>query len=313
MHLLSEIRRPTTWYARLVTALLAIGFFAIMAAVIVSGYVVYTIVVSPPETKQSINLASFPGQPEDVSYTVKGIGSRDGWFFPGLKSAPTILLCPGYRSSRGELLPLAIALQDHQYNVFLFDFNTAGTKSGYSTLGYREAQELRAALSVVAGRPDVDRTRFGVWGTNLGSYAALALAESDARVRAVAVESVYDQPKAMVNLLGQRSGLVPLAALRTLTERMFMVLNYKDRNTPPLSADIAALAGVPKLFITAADEPALITSTHKLFVAAPEPKEEVMLAEGNYAGMLGEEKRTYENRLIIFFLLNLPPEARSRP
>ena len=44
-----------------------------------------------------------------------------------------------------------------------------------------------------------------------------------------------------------------------------------------------------------------------LFVLAPTPKEEVLLTQGNYQGMLDEEKRTYENRIISFFLLNLPP------
>ena len=46
---------------------------------------------------------------------------------------------------------------------------------------------------------------------------------------------------------------------------------------------------------------------------SPQPKEEAVLAHGNYAGMLDEEKRTYENRIVSFFLSNLPPEVRSRP
>jgi hypothetical protein len=40
---------------------------------------------------------------------------------------------------------------------------------------------------------------------------------------------------------------------------------------------------------------------------SPNPKEEALLAQGNYVGMIDEEKRTYENRIISFFLLNLPP------
>ena len=44
-----------------------------------------------------------------------------------------------------------------------------------------------------------------------------------------------------------------------------------------------------------------------MFLLAPAPKEEVLLTQGNYEGMLDEEKRVYENRIIGFFLLNLPP------
>jgi len=55
---------------------------------------------------------------------------------------------------------------------------------GLTTLGYREADELRAAIETLAARSDVDPQRFGVWGYNLGAYAALGAAENDKRIRA---------------------------------------------------------------------------------------------------------------------------------
>jgi len=306
MHLLSEFRYPTRWYSKLIAALLALSFFSLLAAGIIAGFVVYSI-VTPSGSSESIDLANFPGHPEDVSYSVENSGPRDGWFFPGLKSAPTVLLCPGYRESRQELLPLATALQDHQYNVFLFDFAGNGSSAGHSTLGFREVQELRAAIAALAERSDLDRSRFGLWGTNLGSYAAVALAESDPRVRALAVESVYDRPEDMVRLLAAQYGLAPLPLMRRFTTKGFLLLNYSNSETPPISDRISRLAGVPKLFIEAADEPQLADSTHRLFLLAPGPKDEAVLPRGNYAGMLDEEKRQYENRLVSFFLVNLAP------
>src|SRR5713226_1308041 len=127
MSILSELRYPTKWYAKLLTAAVAFVFFAILSTAAVSGFLVYRI-VSPPRTKSDINTRDFPGHPNAVSFTVPRAGSREGWFFPGLRGAPTIVLCHGYQSSRGVLLTLASALQDHQYNVFLFDF--AGHGSG---------------------------------------------------------------------------------------------------------------------------------------------------------------------------------------
>jgi pimeloyl-ACP methyl ester carboxylesterase len=313
MQLLSELRYPTRWYSKLVVALLAISFFTFLAAGLIAGYAVYSIIVLPAQKAEAINLDSFPGHPEDVAFDVASIGPRDGWFFPGLKSAPTIVLCPGYRGSREELLPLATALQDHEYNVFLFDFDRHGTDRGYATFGFREIKELRAAVAVVAGRADVDRSRFGLWGTNMGGYTAIAFAESDPRVQALAVESVYDRPQVMVQLLGSRYGLASLPLLRNFAENSFLLINYPDRKTPPLSARLFRLADVPKLFLEATDEPGLMEPTHQLFVASPEPKEEASLPQGNYAGMLDDEKRTYENRIVSFFLLNLAPEVRSRP
>ena len=305
MALLSEIRYPTQWYSKSIAALLALGFFTFVAAAIISGFVVYNI-VTPHGGSQPINLTSFPGHPEEISYSLGGKGTRVAWFFPGLKSAPTILLCPGYGEGREELLPLATGLQEQGYNVALVQFTADKAKSIESTLGYSEVQQLRAALSMLAQRTDVDKSRFGLWGTDMGSYAALSLAESDPRIRGIAIESVYDRPQEMLRILVNRYGIGPLPLLPSFAEKAFDWLNYKDAGAPALSERLSRLAGVPKLFIQASDSPDLAKTTARLFVSAPEPKEQVTIVRGNYAGMLDEEKRTYENRIATFFLSNLP-------
>jgi uncharacterized protein len=305
MALLSEFRYPTQWYSKSIAALLALTFFTFVAAAIISGFVVYNI-VTLRNGSQPINLATFPGHPEEISYSVEGMGKRDGWFFPGLKSAPTILLCPGYGEGREELLPLATAVQEQGYNVALVQFVGDSAKGIETTLGYSEVQQLRAVLSVLAERTDVDKSRFGFWGTDMGGYAALLLAESDPRVRAIAIESVYDRPQEMLRILVSRYGIGSLPLLPSFAEKAFDWLNYKDAGVPPLSQRLSRLAGVPKLFIEASDSPDLAKTTARLFVSAPEPKEQVAIVRGNYAGMLDEEKREYENRIASFFLSNLP-------
>ena len=95
--------------------------------------------------------------------------------------------------------------------------------------------------------------------------------------------------------------------MASFTQHGFLWLNYQSRETPPLSARISRLTGVPKLFLEAGDEPDLSKQTHRLFSLAPDPKQDASLPHGNYAGMLDDEKRSYENRILSFFLLNLPP------
>src|SRR6185437_4112097 len=46
--------------------------------------------------------------------------------------------------------------------------------------------------------------------------------------------------------------------------------------------------------------------------ASPEPHELVNLPHGNYTGMLDDEKHNYENRIVTFFLTNLPPSGQKR-
>jgi hypothetical protein len=45
---------------------------------------------------------------------------------------------------------------------------------------------------------------------------------------------------------------------------------------------------------------------------APEPREQAIIAHGDFASMNDDDKREYENRVISFFLLRLPATRRSQ-
>ena len=309
MRLLSELRYPTTWSTKLLLVLFALVFFAVLATTAIAGFLVYRI-VKPQRTSTEISMASFPGRPENMEFQVPELGKREAWFFPGLRGASTIVLCHGYGSSRGELLTLVSALQDHQYNVFVFDFTAHGANAGITTLGYREADELRRAVDAAAGRNDVDPARVGLWGYNLGAYAALREAENDKRVRALIVDSVYDQPEQMVKVGVERNGLGGFPFMIKSAELSFKYLNYAHRQDPPLSSKLLALNGVPTLFIQAMDDPELAGITREMFLKAPEPREQAIIAHGNFVSMNDDDKRSYENRVVSFFLLHMLPTAR---
>jgi len=285
---------------------LALAFFAFVAISALAGFLVYRI-VKPQRSAPGISLASFPGHPEVMDFQVPELGKREGWFFPGVRRAPTIVLCHGYESSRGELLTLVSALQDHQYNVFVFDFAAHGANTGITTLGYREADELRKAVDTLAARDDLDPTRFGLWGYNLGAYAALRETEGDKRIHALILDSVYDDPEQMVKVGVEHNGLGKFPLMIRSTQISFGYLNNGHRNDPPLSTKLLALNGVPTLFIQALDDPELAATTRDMFLKAPEPREQAIIAHGNFVGLSDQEKREYENRVVSFFLLRLPP------
>lgn len=311
MSILLELRYPSTWYMKLLMALLALAFFLVLATTAIAGFLVYRI-VKPLRTSTEISMASFPGRPDAVSFQVPGLGAREGWFFPGLRGAPTIVLCHGYGSSRGELLTLEAALQDHQYNVFIFDFAAHGANNGVTTFGYREVDEVRAAMDTLATRSDVDPSRFGLWGYNLGAYAALREAEMDKRVRALILDSVYDEPEEMVKVGVEKNGLGGFPLMVRAAEMSFEYLNHEHRKDPPLSARLNVLTDVPTLYIQALDDPELAETTRKLFLKAPEPREQAIIAHGNFANMDDNDKQAYENRVVSFFLLHLPASGRAQ-
>lgn len=301
----SELRHPTMWYAKLAIVILALAIFVLLSAGAISGYLVYRM-VNPARSHSDIDLQNFPGHPQKLNFTVSGEGPRDGWFFPGLKSAPTVVLCPAYESSRGEVLTMASALQEQQYNVLVFDFSAHGSSGGRSTLGLQEVAELRAAIDAVANRGDVDVNRFGLWGVNLGAYAALSEATNDRRVRAIAVESPYIHPNVMIAMQVGRSGLASVPFITRFSRMIFGWMNPQFRNVTPLNMRISKMSGVAQLYLESPDEPLLAASTSELFRISPPPHELVVLQHGNYAGMLDDEKRNYENRIVSFFLVNLP-------
>ncbi len=305
MSILNELRYPTRWYTKLATIILALVFFGVLATAAISAVLVYWI-VKPQRTSSEISMESFPGRPDEVDFTVTGAGQRKGWFFPGLRGAPTVILCHGYQSSRGELLTLVSALQDHQYNVFVFDFTAHGANAGVTTFGYRESDEVRAAIDALARRNDVDPMRFGLWGYNLGAYAALREAEKDPRVRAVALDSVYDYPKQMVKIGVEKTGVAGFPLMVKSAQTGFEWLNYGYKSDPPLSAKLKGLNGVPVLFIQAVDDPELASISREMFMKASEPREQQIIAHGNFVNLPEDEKRTYENRIVTFFLTRLP-------
>jgi hypothetical protein len=67
---------------------------------------------------------------------------------------------------------------------------------------------------------------------------------------------------------------------------------------------------VPKLFIEASDDPELADITRQVFLKAPEPRDQEILAHGNFVSLNDDEKRAYENRVVSFFLLRLPATGR---
>jgi uncharacterized protein len=305
---LAQLRSPMRWYIKVLSAVLALLFFAVLATLAIAGFLVYRI-VKPQRTSSEINLASFPGRPDAVQFTVSGGKAREGLFFPGFRGASTIILCHGYGSSKGELLTMVAALQDHQYNVFVFDFAAHGANDGVTSFGYREADEVRAAIDTVATRNDVNPASFGLWGYNLGAYAALREAEGDQRVRALVLDSAYDKPEQMVKVGVEQQGLGGFPLMARSAQFSFDQLNRTYRGELPLSNSkkIGALEGVPKLFIEAADDPELGDITRQIYLKAPEPKDEAQIGHGNFSNMSDEDKRAYENRVVSFFLLRLPP------
>jgi pimeloyl-ACP methyl ester carboxylesterase len=307
MAVLSELRYPTTRLAKIFSGLLAIVLFGIVATASVSGFLLYE-VLKHSRSAPPVDLNAMMGHPTVFSFPIAGGPDREGWFFPGLRGAPTVIVSHGYLSQRADVLTLVTALQDHQFNVFLFDFTGHGTSPGFTTLGYRETGELRAAVQALSVRDDVDSSHFGLWGVDLGGYVVLEVAGSDSRIAAFVVDDPYDDPRQMLQIEVKKSGLTVLPYVGRFCDFGFRALNFEFRHELPVSRHLARTRGVPKLFILSDDRPALAQDAMQLYLSSPDPKQ-MIRDRLSYGDMPDEDRHTYENDIVNFFLSSIPPSA----
>jgi pimeloyl-ACP methyl ester carboxylesterase len=305
MSIFEDIFDTSTAVGKLTLSLTVLLALWLAATGVAASMLLYEI--THPDVRGDLDPNLLLSKPEIVSIPIRGEKDREGWFFPGPTTSPTIILCPGYRTDRSDLITMVSALQKDRFNVIVFNFSGHGKIGGSTSLGHKEANELLAVVEVVLKRTDVDRTRVGVWGFDLGGYAAVAAAAAEPRIKAFAADSIYDKPRDKFDLLARDSVLakVPLAA--TLARWGFLVLNWSARNEPGLMERVAALPQTAKLFIQGRDNPAQAEATLQLFLRASEPRKQSVMSKSNYTQMQDEERKAYETEVVHFFLEAIPP------
>ncbi len=245
---------------------------------------------------------------ENLNFTDRAGGEHEGWLLLGLKGAPVIILCHGYNSNRSELLSLGTILRENHFNVYIFNFYGTKARTPYSDLGTRETADVLAAIETVTQQPGVNPRRVGLFGTTSGGYAALAAAEQSKLVKALVVDTIYDDSMRMFELqmdyiLGGSSGF-----FHVLAGTEFRLLNVGAK-PPRVRETLGKLENMPKLFIKGQDSPSLAAITEELYNHAPEPKRRLVMEHSQPALTSGAEKKEYENQVLTFFLQNLPLRA----
>jgi uncharacterized protein len=192
-------------------------------------------------------------QAEDITFTTADSATISGWWFPGVKGAPVIVVASRGTGTMGDLLPCVQQLMARRYHVLTFDYRGFGPGASpetvddlrYVVFDSRWVEDLVGALRYA-------RTRAGgrvfAWGQDLGSAVALAAA---ARTRgtcdAVAVEGLFRSAEEVLNANGtsamqdvvvrhrmQVEGRdEPFSAAARLRVPLFVVLAEKDDVTPP--------------------------------------------------------------------------------
>lgn len=192
---------------KLLTALLPVLLVLVLGACALTAWIVYG-AAHPPRRSYLVTPDKFSQLSErGLRATEETWANRDGtaargWLIRGREGAPAVLLFHHYGADRSWLFNLGVKLNETtDVTVLLPDARGHGENPAVATssFGSKEADDAGAAvehlktLRGAAGRPLVGDT-LGVFGVEMGAYAALAAARGDARVRSLALDSVPDTP-----------------------------------------------------------------------------------------------------------------------
>jgi len=134
---------------------------------------------------------------EDVSFFTDGLRLAGHLYLPaeGAGPFPAVVFCAGYTGTKDSLEGAVEALVEAGYAFLAFDHRGWGESEGVRDAihPHEQVRDIRAALSYLEGRDEVDADRLGLVGNSFGGGNATVVAAIDDRVRcAVSVLGVGD-------------------------------------------------------------------------------------------------------------------------
>lgn len=249
-----------------------------------------------------------------------------GWLLRGAEGAPAVVLLHGYGADRSWLLNLGVKINEATNCTVLWpDLRGHGEHAPVATtsFGTLEADDVRAALIFLhtlkspQGHTLVG-PRTGLYGVELGAYAALlfsAQAAREERPQALVLDSPPANPNALLDdALRAQTGVTNEFA-RTLARssaRLYYLGRYQNVNACALAAQ---LTDAHVLLLTGADAGYLRASTIALAQCFPPAMHTELLSDlpltgRNTAPAPGEQGEAYDRRVIDFFDRALRPDSR---
>jgi dienelactone hydrolase len=101
-------------------------------------------------------------------------------------SFPVVMLLHGIHGDEDQMAPVASVLAASGYFAFAPEYTEPSAGAPVDPSAFEAAlDELDGALTYMAGRPDADLSRLGLFGASWGAILAMLGGETDARVDAV--------------------------------------------------------------------------------------------------------------------------------
>jgi len=254
---------------------------------------------------------------EDVSFpALNGDHQVSGWYIPCEGATTTILICPGYRSRKADVLGMCRPLWKAGHNVLAFDYHGHGTEVGKPvTLGYAEINDFLGAIAYAKER--APESRLGTLAYSMGAAVAIMVAARSNDVEALILDSPFATHASVVDFHFRRIFHVPSAPVSWLADNLLWLrAGYHFHQVEPLR-DITKIAPRPVLIIQSGKDSLVDPQDAvRLYDAAGEPKELWTLPNADHCGAYFEGRTTYVKRIVGFFdlyLKNVPQMELVEP
>ena len=234
---------------------------------------------------------------ENVTFATSDGLELHGWYVPSRNRAAVIAF-PGRKGPQRQARMLA----RHGYGVLLFDRRGEGDSDGEpNSWGWGGDRDVKAAISYLQRRPDVDPDRIGGIGLSVGGEMMLETAAETTALRAVVSEGAgarafSDEMDHDVSGLEKALSATPYA-IKTAAVAVF------SNQLPPVNLKdvVGRIAPRPVFLIAAPNSPNGEDLNRGYYKAAGEPKTLWEIPESGHTGGIEARPREYERRVIAFF------------
>lgn len=228
-----------------------------------------------------------------------------GWYVSQPQATTTIIVCPGYRGRRSDVLGTCYHLWRAGHNVLGFEYYGHGTVVGKPiTLGYREINDFLGAIAYARLR--APQTRIGAVGYSMGAAVAIMAGARASEVEAIVADSSFATHRSVVAYAVRRTLHLPFIIFDWTTDLLLWLrAGYHFNQVEPLR-DIARLAPRPILIIHGLKDTIVDPKDATLlYEAAGDPKELWLLPDAEHCGAYFEDRAVYVNKMVEFFDLHL--------
>ena len=241
-----------------------------------------------------------------------------GWLLRGTEGAPAVIFLHRYGGDRSLLFNLGMKVNEATNSTILWpDLRGHGLNPPvkWTFFGSREGDDALAALDFLRSLKGENRSqligeRVGIYGVELGAYAAMIAASNDPKLQVLVLDSVPRNPDELVSAavaddVGVNTTVIFFPA--RIATRLYFLGQYHNQS----SCDLATALGTRQVLLLAgADDGYLRDSTKSLAPCFPnranlEIKTDLPLTGFTLPSATGEQGERYDRPVIDFFVKNL--------